>query len=176
MMSNVSNDPEIDEIRKRMSVIRREMHVDFQTAVQSAERLFDWKGYVTRFPWVALVLAAGVGFIVAPARRRTKVVKGVSATASVSPSRIPEENPDSPRSEAAKSRSTGEMIGLAFGILGPIVVRVAQSYTISAIENWLNSNTQMNSGRAVKPRPNPENFDDASRTDQSRWDRTSGRI
>lgn len=175
-MSNVSNDPEIDDIRKRMSVIRREMHVDFQTAVQSAERLFDWKGYLTRYRWIALAVAAGVGYLAAPARRGKRIVESSAATATATGSPAPDENLESPRSESPKSRTKGEMIGLAFGILGPIVVRVAQSYAISAIERRLNSFSQLNTSSAANFRPKSENIDDASRTDYPRWDRPTGRI
>lgn len=175
-MSTASNDPEIDEIRKRMSVIRREMHVDFQTAVQSAERMFDWKGYVARYPWIALAVATGVGYLVAPSRRGKRIVSSSVSTPAAPGSPALEESLESSRSESPKSRTTGELIGLAFGILGPIVVRVAQSYAISAIERRLDSFSLLNTSSTTKPQPKPENIDEASRTDHPRWDRTSGRI
>lgn len=159
-MSIMSSDPEIDEIRRRMSLIRRDMHVNIKTAVQSAERLFDWKEYVTSYPWIALALAAGAGFMLAPARRRAADVPPAPSTV-ILPAAA-ETNPQTDRPAPTKPQSRGEWFGFALGILGPVAIRVAQNYSINAIESWIES--QLAATRGMGPRRTQEQSHDEPRS------------
>ena len=167
-MSIMASDPETDEIRRRMSLIRRDMHVNIKTAVQSAERLFDWTAYVKSHPWIAITLAAGAGFLAVPGRRQA-VAEPLPPSPQLSPSPpftmaapvAMEQAVSAPRPAPAKSYSRGEWVGLALGILGPVAVRVAQNYSISAIERWIES--QLDASRGERPREPRETLHDEPR-------------
>ena len=179
----MTNDPEVDEIRRRMSTIRRDMHVNFQTAVQSAERMFDWKAYVTSYPWIAIALAAGAGFVVAPGRRRHPV-EATRAAANLSPlptlTKVAGQTPiaiaGGPREAQPKSKrnAAGELMGLAFGLVAPVAIRAAQSYTISAIERWIETNLEP--AQASKPQPRQEKRNDAQRVQPAQSARSAGSL
>ncbi len=144
-MASLSSDPEIDEIRRRMSLIRRDMHGDVQMAVNSAQRWFDWKSYVTNYPWIAVAVAVGAGFIVAPARRRAPDLPLEPSTL-MSPA--PEQNAGPPRPAPRWHIPRSDWVGLAIGILGPIAVRVAQNYSIHTIQRWIESQSEATRSRA----------------------------
>ncbi len=159
-MSILTSDPETDEIRRRMSLIRRDMHVNIKTAVQSAERLFDWTAYVKSHPWIAITLAAGAGFLAVPGRRRAVAEPAPPPTTSIPVAM--DRAVGTPKPAPAKSHSRGEWVGLALGILGPVAVRVAQNYSISAIERWIES--QLDASRGERPREPRETLHDEPRT------------
>ena len=56
-MASVSN--EVDEIRRQMAQIRRELHEDVQGVVAGAEAVADWRRYIRLYPWAAVGAAVG---------------------------------------------------------------------------------------------------------------------
>ena len=55
-----------------MAVLRRELDGGVEHVAESARAMTDWTFYVRRFPWVAVGLAAAVGFLLVP-RKKTSV-------------------------------------------------------------------------------------------------------
>ena len=62
---------DVDDIRRQMAQIRRELHEDMQGVVAGAEAAFDWQYYVRLYPWAFLAGAAVVGYLVVPKRHKT---------------------------------------------------------------------------------------------------------
>ncbi len=58
--------PEIDEIRKKMAQIRRDLHADVQGVVQGAEAATDWRRFVRGYPWASMGVALAVGYMIVP--------------------------------------------------------------------------------------------------------------
>ena len=127
----------VDDIRRRMAQIRQRLHQDMQGVVAGAEAASDWKHYIRLYPWAALGVAFAAGFVVVPRRRRSvtktaekaaeaavaKMTGAVEAVASVS--------------EPKPEKSRKGLIGAAFGLLGPLALRYAQSYALGYVENWI---------------------------------------
>lgn len=138
---------EVDEIRRQMAQIRRELHEDMQGVVAGAEAASDWKYYVQRYPWAALGLAAALGYFVVPRRRRSSAelaeraaeqaaekVKDAVKTAKSAPRGVRVEvGPD----RAEKKERKAGLIGMVFGMVTPVLLKVAQSYAVNFAENWL---------------------------------------
>jgi hypothetical protein len=131
---------EVDEIRRRMAQIRKELHQDMQNVVAGAEAATDWRHYVRLYPWACLALAFGAGFMVVPRKRRsvsrTAEKAAEAAVAKVSQAvgeRVPVETPR----QVDKEKKRSGLLGATFGMLMPVAMRAAQSYAASFVENWI---------------------------------------
>jgi hypothetical protein len=60
-----------DQLRQEMRQIRRELGQDVEELVVQAERLMDWRYYVSRYPWAMVGIATFVGFYLVPKRTVT---------------------------------------------------------------------------------------------------------
>jgi hypothetical protein len=127
---------EIDDIRRRMALIRRELHEDIRGVVESAEAVTDWKHWIRDYPWASMALAAGVGFWLVPKRR--KLVKPQEVARAV----VAEIQPAVQTVQAAvpapepKQKGRG-LIGAGLGLIGPIVMRAAQNYATHLVSHWI---------------------------------------
>src|SRR6186997_2943608 len=65
MIAPLSSDAE--EIQRQMQSVRSSLRDDVQELVENARDMTDWHYYVRRYPWAAVVAAAGVGFVITPA-------------------------------------------------------------------------------------------------------------
>lgn len=120
---------EIDDIRRQMALIRHELHVDVKDVVQTAEAVVDWRHYIRRYPWVALGVAATVGYLIVPRRQpaapraivfQPEVAQAVEAV-----------------KEQGKKETRKSLIGVAIGMLAPVAVRFAQGYAVQYLEHWI---------------------------------------
>jgi hypothetical protein len=124
---------DVDEIRRRMAQIRRELHQDVKGVVANAELATDWKHYVRQYPWTALAVASGIGFLAVPRRRRSvSKTARKAAEAAIATMREDAEESKTPRGEAVRNRGTTRSI---FGFIAPIVMRAAQGYAAQYVEN-----------------------------------------
>jgi uncharacterized membrane protein YkvA (DUF1232 family) len=126
-VATVTND--IDDIRRKMAKIRRELHEDVRHVVENAEAVSDWRHYIRTYPWASVGLAVAVGYILVPKRRRTvkpsEVARAVVAE-------IPQVTvPEPPRKEG------GGLIKAAFGLVAPIAMRAAQNYATHFLSQWI---------------------------------------
>jgi hypothetical protein len=122
---------EIDEIRRKMAWIRRELREDVLGVVESAEAVTDWRHYIRDYPWATVALAVAVGYVVVPRRQRTvrpaEVARAVAA-----------EIQPTVQAAAPEPQKKGRgLIGAGIGLLAPIVLRVAQNYATHYVSNWV---------------------------------------
>lgn len=148
---------EVNEIRRHMAQIRRELHEDIQAVVAGAEAASNWKYYVVRYPWAALGLASIAGYLVIPKRRVTATEAAEEAVeesaerfgklirrgraAVKRKARVKEFAEAGPTPEfnsvsESKPKKAG-LLGMAFGMVAPVALRVAQSYAANYLETWL---------------------------------------
>jgi hypothetical protein len=124
--------PEIDEIRRQMAQIRRDLHADVQGVVEGAEAATDWRRYVRSYPWASLGLALTVGYLIVPRRRRTPTP--LQAAPALANAIVPAEPPRSAEPEKKKRQG---LLGAALGMLAPVAFRAAQGYALQFAEQWL---------------------------------------
>ena len=70
-MMSMNDDDNAEEIRRRMTVLRRELDGDVRQVSKSARAMADWTFYVRQFPWIAAGLAVGTGFLLVPRKKQT---------------------------------------------------------------------------------------------------------
>jgi hypothetical protein len=123
----------VADIQRQMAQIRHDMHQEVQGAVHGARSLTDWKSLVRSYPWLSLSIAATVGYFVVPRRRKENPT--VVAVAAHSPDFLANAEPGN---KEERARFTGwSVLGTAFSLLSPIVVRAAQSYALTYFEQLL---------------------------------------
>jgi hypothetical protein len=127
-VATATND--VDEIRRKMAQIRRELHEDVRDVVASAEAVTDWRRYIRMYPWAALGLAAVAGFLIVPKRHRT-IPPDIATHADVAQVREVVEE------VKAKKKSRKGLIGAALGFAVPIALRAAQGYAVQYLESWI---------------------------------------
>lgn len=138
----IGTNSEVDQIRSQMAQIRQKLHQDMQGVVAGASSASDWKYYVRLYPWAALAGSLVVGYLVVPRKRRSvsqtaekaadqaisKVVNAVEANAGSRVSQVV------PAPEPAKKK--GMLAGM-IALAAPLVLRGAQTYALSYLEQWI---------------------------------------
>jgi len=141
-VSSVRTPSEVDAIRRRMAVIRRELRDDVQEVVAGAETVVDWRHYVKRYPWAALGLACAAGYLIVPKHR--KVIVDTAEVAS----KI--------RKDSEAERKVG-ILASGVGLVAPILFRFGLNYAAKLAENWILQ-------RQFDQPPNHQNAQDAPAT------------
>ncbi len=120
---------EIDEIRRQMALIRRELHQDVSGVVSGVSEAMDWRAMLQRHPWASVGAAAVAGYLVVP--RRT----GGNGQAM----------PLLAESEPVPARRPGRSLaGRALGLLWPIAEQALQSYALVWINGQIKQYLQPN--------------------------------
>jgi hypothetical protein len=156
--SPATND--VDEIRRQMALIRRELHEDVREVVATAETVTDWRHYVAMYPWVSLGTAFAVGYFIVP--RRSRSIAEIATKADIS--KVTEAVESAKQSviettaEKVEPRKKGKgLLSIVLGLAAPVVWRAAQSYLVSFAENWIAQQHMMAQTQAgpppVTPRP-----------------------
>ena len=70
----MADDSTADTLQRQMQQVRAEMREDVQEMVASARDMADWTYYVRRYPWVCVGAAAGIGYLIVPARRQPPIL------------------------------------------------------------------------------------------------------
>ncbi|HEU5116594.1 MAG TPA: hypothetical protein VFT74_07950, partial [Isosphaeraceae bacterium] len=134
---------DIDDVRRQMAQIRRELHEDMQMVVAGAESASDWRYYVRRYPWVALGLAAAAGYFLVPRKKPTshriaeETAEDLESFFRKRPRTPPADSEAKAEVKAEKKEKKAGLIGMVFGMVSPIVLRAAQSYAAGYVENWI---------------------------------------
>jgi len=124
---------EIEDIQRRMAQIRHDMHGEVLGAVKGAQSLTDWRSLVRNHAWLTLGVATAIGYLVVPRRRsEAPTIMAVNATA---PELATLAEPQKP--SANTGVTSWSVMGTAFSLLAPIVVRAAQNYAMQSIEGLL---------------------------------------
>ena len=127
-MATGSND--IDEIYHRMAVIRRELHTNVRESVAGAEAVVDWGRYTWTYPWVALGVAAAVGYVAyrGSHQKATTDVRLADGTEVGGPV----------AAAGAKGRERSKiprkLLLVAWDIMFPVAVRAGQNYLLYWLE------------------------------------------
>jgi hypothetical protein len=131
--------PEIDEIRKRMASIRREMHENVKSAVHNAEEVTDWRRYVRSSPWLALGGAFVLGYLIVPHKRAAALAPQVIVTPpSIDGPGLAQSFASVAPAPVEKKKSIGrKLFGAAFGLASPIALRAAQGYAMQYLESFI---------------------------------------
>ena len=148
-MATTNLNVNVADIQRRMAQIRHDMHQDVQGAVKGARTLADWKSLVRSYPWVSVSIAAAVGYWVVPKRRR-EATKIVAVTAHA-PEALANARPGNKEEKAQVTKWS--VLGTAFSLLTPLVIRAAQSYALTYFEQWLENHPLVPSGGKGQDRP-----------------------
>ena len=124
---------EVDEIRRHMAQIRHELHEDVQGVVKGAEAATDWRRYVRNYPWAAIGIAFGVGFLIVPRRHKPVAPLIQYAPAEQVKAAVAEVTQTA---EPAKKKGRG-LFKIAMGFATPFVLRTAQGYALQFFEQYL---------------------------------------
>lgn len=114
-----------------MAQIRHELHQDVQGVVRGVEATADWRRYVRSYPWVALGVAFGVGYVIVPRRHRAPSPAG----AHLAPEQVPAQVVAA-AVEPAKKKGRG-LFKTAVGLATPFLLRTAQGYALQYFEQFL---------------------------------------
>lgn len=154
-MSTVND---VDEIRRKMATIRRELHEDVKGVVATAEAATDWKQYLTAYPWASLGVAFAFGFWIVPRGRRAPVSFAGMATQD-DLSRVREAVESTRQSvvqsvdkvaAGAKKHEKG-LLSAVFAMVTPLLWKAVQGYGMKFLEQWI-TQQQMQAMQAG-PRP-----------------------
>ena len=123
--------PEVDEIRRKMAQIRRDLHQDVQSVVQGAEAATDWRRFIRNYPWASMGVALAVGYLVVPKRHKAPTLQiAAPEIARAVAAEVPK------AAEPEKKKGKG-LLGTAFGLLAPVALRAAQGYALQFAEQWM---------------------------------------
>jgi hypothetical protein len=122
---------EIDEIRRKMAQIRRDLHEDVKGVVEGAEEVSNWRYYIRLYPWAAVGAALAAGYFIVPKRKKPAEPSQVIVTA------MPQAPQAAPPIEAEPEKKGRGLIGAGLGMIAPIAIRAAQNYATHFLTNWI---------------------------------------
>jgi hypothetical protein len=150
-VATATRSSDVDEIRRQMAQIRRDLHQDVREVVASAEAVTDWHRYIRKYPWAAVGGAALLGYLVVP-RRHRRVPPDLATQADVAQVRAAvEQTRETPKEPEPKRKG---VVGMALAIIGPVALRAAQGYAVQYLENWI-VQQQLQASVAGPPPPGP---------------------
>ena len=127
---------DVDDIRRQMAQIRHELHQD----VKGVVAVTDWHRHLRSHPWLILGATAALGYLIVP--RRYKPTTQIQAIP------VPAESLAQTVHEAPKKKASKGLVGLAWGMLGPVAIRAAQSYAVGYLESLI---AQQQHGPGIPP-------------------------
>ena len=123
--------PEVDDIRRQMAQIRRDLHKDVQNVVEGAESVTDWRRLFRNYPWASMGVALAVGYLIVPRKRRP------TTTLQVAPAEIARFASVEPPAPLEIEKKGKGLLGTVFGFVAPIAFRAAQGYALQFAEQWM---------------------------------------
>ena len=137
---------EVEEIYRRMAVIRRESHSKVSESVAGAEAVVDWGRYAWMYPWMALGGAALTGYLLYAATRPK------ASVAARNPAEEEKQQPSTAEASPKQDRS-GTLPNILFavgGVIVPVAISAAQSYALRWLERQYPTRPEVD---PVPPRP-----------------------
>jgi len=146
---------DIDDIRKQMAQIRRDMHLDVSQVVGEVEEAMDWRSVIRNHPYLALGVGLTAGYFVVPRRKKRRAERAAAGVrplveASMTP-QYEAPPPEKPRKSLGR-----RAIGWGLGLLWPLVSQSAQAYASMWLESQLKQHLNLN------PHPTPPEDDSSS--------------
>lgn len=134
---------DVDDIRRQMAQIRRDVHYDVSNVVSEVEEAMHWRAVIRNYPYIAMGVALAVGYFVVPGRRRRVERTPESAQppileASSIPRLATEHDESPPRPLARKA------IGWTAGILWPLIGQTVQAYAAMWLEDQIKQRLHLN--------------------------------
>ena len=129
---------EIEDLRRKMALIRHDLHQDVRSVVEGAEAAADWRRYVRSYPWLGVGLAFAVGFLLVPRRLRATNTTTINyAPAEIARSVAAEVPKILPAAALPEKKKSNGLIKSALGLAMPVVLRAAQGYALQFFEQWM---------------------------------------
>lgn len=129
---------EVDEIRSRMALIRRELHEDVSGVVVSAGKAVNWRSYWRAHPWLMSGIAMAAGYFLVPRRvqARVEVVRAPSSIPSLPSAEFEASSQSFIPQDASWSfvPSPRRILAGALNFAWPLVRSAAQSYMSAWLE------------------------------------------
>jgi hypothetical protein len=125
---------EIDEIRRKMGQIRRDLHEDVKGVVEGAEEVSDWRHYIRMYPWAAVGAALALGYVIVPKRKKPAAPAQVVVTSLPQTAQAVKAKHEKPEKPEKKGRG---LIGAGLGMLVPVALKAAQNYATHYLTNWI---------------------------------------
>lgn len=127
----VTGSNDVDEIYRRMAVIRRETHTNVRESVAGAEAVMDWGRYTWTYPWIALGGAVAIGYLL--------YESGHQRVVTVIPSQPDDIRAGEPVAGATAnvpepSSTTHNLLAAAWDMLFPVAIRAGQNYLLRWLE------------------------------------------
>ncbi len=132
---------DVDEIRRQMALIRREMHTSVSNVVSDVEDAMDWRSVIRNHPYIALGAGLAVGYLVVPRRKKAQVRRVVeipAAPQALTAGAFPEPLAFQAPAPAKPAKSLGRrLLGWGVGMLWPLVGQSVQAYAAVWLEDQL---------------------------------------
>lgn len=150
------NKIDVDEIRRQMALIRREMHADVSNVVEDVGEALDWRAPIRNHPYIAIGAGLVAGFFLVPRKKKSKARRLQETLEELPPETLAR---TAPRLAAAFSRPEPirvvkadppkplgrRLLSWGVGMAWPLVSQAAQSYAAMWLEDQLKQ--QMNPNR-----------------------------
>ena len=138
------SDIDVDEIRRQMAMIRREMHSNVSNVVSDVEDAMDWRSPIRNHPYIALGAGLLAGYFLVP-RRKTKAQRVQQALASVPAEALTDVMPrmaaftaPEPPRPAPPQKSLGrKLLSWGVGMAWPLVGQSVQAYAAMWLEDQI---------------------------------------
>lgn len=137
---------DVDDIRRQMAMIRREIHADVSNVVSEVEEAMDWRAPIRNHPYIALGAGLLAGYFLVP-RKRSNLQRARQALASIPPEALASVAPRASvvhRHEPPKPLGR-RILNWSVGMAWPLVSQAAQSYAAMWLEDQIKQ--QMNPNR-----------------------------
>jgi hypothetical protein len=112
-----------DDIRRRMAQIRSEFRQNVREVAQAAQEYTDWRTYVRANPWAFLAAAAALGYFAVPQRFRGGTLDAQQLKTALA--------------YAVPVKARRGLLGMALGLLGPILLRQSLALASSKLQEFL---------------------------------------
>lgn len=122
---------DVDEIYRRMGVIRRERHKHVSESVAGAKAVIDWGRYTWMYPLIALGAAAAVGYLVYTGRHPGARASDASAADGAEAA---EPIVGASANGQERARIGRSLLFATWDFLLPVAVRAGQNYVLHWLE------------------------------------------
>jgi len=122
---------DVDEIYRRMAVIRREHHTNVRESIAGAEAMAGWGRYTWTYPWAVLGAAAAAGYLIYTGSHQ-KVTDGNASPADGN--KAGESVAGVTAKGQERSWPSRTLLFAAWDMLFPVAVRAGQNYVLHWLE------------------------------------------